>query len=340
MFTFSTILFFSGYVLQQKTVRDIQAIIRPPADPVPWSSDGQEELVPFESMNWDEMAYVQVIQHYEDACNSVILFAELARQKSLAKRILLYPPEWEREIALGRSRSRTQERSIKLLRRASARYSISMRATDVRFRNMDRESQLSPLAAISVFTEFKSVLYLQPRGFVANAIMLDRLFGLAVASSKYSVTHFVGPATGADEPLAFMMSPSPELHQKAKQDLSASMSAEQCAEALDSRPSAADAFLSSSSLRSTQVKNSYSDANPFFNFTGYVKFTDPEIIGPEFDIPRQAWLRARPAVDGPRQLWESLYEQYRGQRMGVCGLDLEPLPNDSGEEALATEGDI
>ena len=62
----------------------------------------------------------------------------------------------------------------------------------------------------------------------------------------------------------------------------------------------------------------------------YVHLSDPGIPGPEYDIPRQVYLRSRPQGAESRKVWEDLYELYRMRRMDICGLDLEPMRVDPG----------
>ena len=59
--------------------------------------------------------------------------------------------------------------------------------------------------------------------------------------------------------------------------------------------------------------------------TSYVHFSDSNILGPEYDISREVFLRSSPLEAEPRKAWEDLYELYRTRRMDVCGLDLEPI---------------
>ncbi len=68
------------------------------------------------------------------------------------------------------------------------------------------------------------------------------------------------------------------------------------------------------------------NATQFFEAASYVQLTDPTLPGPEFDLPRELLLRARPKQLQRRKAWETIYEIFRQQRMNICGLDLEPYP--------------
>ena len=321
VFTFSTILFLSGYVLQQKTVRDIKAILHPPLSLEQASLAELENALPIKNIEWDEVAHVQVLQRHEEACDAITVFAELARQQSPAKRIMIYPQEWEQETELKKEDVQLRKRSMSVLRGASAAYSVLLHAANAEHTAASRNSRPHPLATISCLQGYNALSYVLPKGVVGNASTLDRVFGL---SGRYPLTHLVGPTAGADDPLAFMISPSTKLCHQAKKDLFLSMTSKQVANALGSEPSTTGAFLATSSLKSFDMRSDDPRSKRFFNLAGYIKFTDSGIPRPEFDVPRQAWIRARPAMDGPREKWEGTYERYRKLRAGVCKAAIEP----------------
>lgn len=71
--------------------------------------------------------------------------------------------------------------------------------------------------------------------------------------------------------------------------------------------------------------NKFTAAN-FFKSISYVHLTDPDIPGPEFDIPSKTFVRVSPKLQQNRAIWERVYEIFRERRMSICGLDLEPFP--------------
>jgi len=143
---FTLILFLSGYVLQQKTVHSLQAAIKPrlpkplpvpkpiaaPSLNVKWArpvggragSDAEfQEYINQQTIDWSKLGYVQVVKEHVELCSAMMVFADLHRLKSPAKRILLFPRIWlqdkEGELAdpsLGTSR--------RLLRAAARRYGV------------------------------------------------------------------------------------------------------------------------------------------------------------------------------------------------------------------------
>ncbi|KAL8691766.1 MAG: hypothetical protein Q9218_003093, partial [Villophora microphyllina] len=83
------------------------------------------------------------------------------------------------------------------------------------------------------------------------------------------------------------------------------------------------------------------DAEDFMDSTSYVQISDADMLGPEFDAPREIIASARPRKSEPSKAWQDVYEKYRQRRMDVCGLDLEPapkaiknLPTTGGQQAL------
>lgn len=157
VFIFTTLLFLSGYVLQQQTVRNLQAALKPPPPPpshtlslsasasasavarVFGDPPGSPGRVAYEEYltearpqgGWMKVAYVQVVTEHLHVCSMVMLFAELARQKSKAERMLLYPKVWNRRESRDQeSLNPYIETTRRLLKLASDRYGVVLRAVE------------------------------------------------------------------------------------------------------------------------------------------------------------------------------------------------------------------
>ena len=65
------------------------------------------------------------------------------------------------------------------------------------------------------------------------------------------------------------------------------------------------------------------NATAFEQSTTFVRLSDPEMPGPEYDIPYSTRVKLRPQNAQAQEAWSKLYEGFRQQRMEVCGLDLE-----------------
>jgi hypothetical protein len=81
------------------------------------------------------------------------------------------------------------------------------------------------------------------------------------------------------------------------------------------------------------------NATIFEKMTTYVRLSDPELPGPEYDVPYYERVALRPSNEEARGAWERLYEKFRQRRMEVCGLDLETWtkPELLGESDAANE---
>lgn len=142
VFIFTSLLFLSGYVLQQQTVRNLQAAIKP-LHPHPTSTLDQNLLVSkrYGSLQghstddkllksnkprggWGKAAYVQILRDRTQACTAVMLFAELERQESMAQRIIIYPEEWHLERGKRVDSSSPVKTSLRLLENAASRYKV------------------------------------------------------------------------------------------------------------------------------------------------------------------------------------------------------------------------
>jgi hypothetical protein len=81
----------------------------------------------------------------------------------------------------------------------------------------------------------------------------------------------------------------------------------------------------------------------FEGATTYVRLSDPELPGPEYDVPYSDRVHLRPKDEQAREAWEKLYERFRQRRMEVCGLDLEyweKVADAKEADAAASEKDV
>jgi hypothetical protein len=82
-----------------------------------------QEYINQQTINWNKLGYVQVVKEHVELCSALMIFADLNRLKSPAKRILLFPSTWLHDEegeqvypAVGTSR--------RLLRAAARRYGV------------------------------------------------------------------------------------------------------------------------------------------------------------------------------------------------------------------------
>lgn len=129
-------------MLQQQTVRNLQAAIRPlHLPPIPTldknqlvskrngslqghSTYGKSRTSNIPKGGWTKAAYVQILRDRTQLCTAVMLFAELERQESMAQRIIIYPEEWHLERGNRGGFSSPIKTSLRLLENAVSRYKV------------------------------------------------------------------------------------------------------------------------------------------------------------------------------------------------------------------------
>ncbi|MCJ1394353.1 hypothetical protein MMC18_007231 [Xylographa bjoerkii] len=345
IFIFTSLLFLSGYVLQQQTVRSLQAAIHPPLPPAPTAAPSATTLArPFghppgsngyasyqkilgglaPDIDWKRAAYVQLVTGHMTVCNAVMVFAELAAQKSRAQRILLYPKMWDRDLEQDGLNTLELERSTRLIRVAAVRYGVVLapieRMLDV---GEDNTSAAFPMSGLLSLTRFDHLLYLQSSGLIIDSSILDTLFSMP---TNASFTSFSDPST--ELPALTLITPSKAAFQTAMTFLHSDPLSEPSYLRNNThfltQPSMPAPLVSRTS--SLHIASEDFDSGTFLSQAGYVQLLDGDIKGPEYNIPRDVFLQSRPEPGEARTTWEELYEIYRMRRMDVCGLDLEPMP--------------
>ena len=153
---FTSLLFLSGYVLQQQSVRSIQAAIRPQVQaPAVTQSPvlakhfgtppGHSFYDKFLASNqpkggWAKVGYVQIIRYHVEVCNAVMQFAELERQESMAQRIIFYPKKWDQQRSAQEKPDPILWTSIRLLRAAASRYKVMIQPIEPAANAVEGES--------------------------------------------------------------------------------------------------------------------------------------------------------------------------------------------------------
>ena len=301
------------------------------------------------------MAYVQLVREHLHVCSAVMLFAELARQKSKAERVLLYPKVWDRVGDRSQEpMDRYGETSRRLLNMAADRYGVVLRPREptpdeangmlsgfravITFLTMCytvRSSSTHSLAELLALTDYKRILHLQPSGLLLNSTELDRLLASSSKNlSRADPSTMTSKSNTSKQPL--LITPSREAFDRAREDITAKPIPD--TELLPHLIQEQDRILPSSTIHRSDnlVFESSSfhtqppsfDAESFLTSTSYVHFSDPDLPGPEYYIPHDLFLRRPPGDSEARMVWQSMYERFRDLRMSVCGLDLEPMPRE------------
>lgn len=258
-------------------------------------------------------------------CNAIMHFAVLEDQESMAQRMILYPKEWDTHATGQKTLNPRVETSKRLLREATKRYKVMLQPVDPLLKIREGESTF-PLAGLLSLSAYNRIIYLPPSGLVLDTSGLDHLFTLPMESNILGIS--AGPEDGIISPSIILLSPSKESFQASLSSIDPEKYDEDAA--MGKIPLVADlpedqvhVVAKTSGLR---LEDDAFKATAFMDNTSYVHISDPDILGPEYDTPRQVIASAIPKAPEPKKAWQQVYETYRERRMDVCGLDLEPSP--------------
>jgi hypothetical protein len=350
MFTFA--LFLSGYVLQQRYVHNLQAaikprlpkplvqhVIEPPKLDVKWArpmggrpevDETFDQYLAGQTMDWSRLGYVQVVRERVELCSAVMLLSDLHRMKSPARRILMFPRLWLAEAEETKKDPQTAT-TWRLLRTAARRYGVTLIPMEPIVEGADVNAPSSySLASIYSLVEFERIIYLQGPGTLLDASALDSLLAF---SKSQAMAAFPATPERRELSTSLLVHPSKETFQqlksqrasKAMSDVELFQSAFPAPESLIAEWSLAmgNVYYESQNLREPVDEF---NATAFEESTTYVRLSDPELPGPEYDVPYSDRVRLRPKNRDAEEVWSRLYEDFRQERMDVCGLDLEYMP--------------
>ncbi|KAF2714618.1 glycosyltransferase family 8 protein [Pleomassaria siparia CBS 279.74] len=350
VFLFTFALFLSGYVLQQRTVRSMQAMIKPRLPkplPVPnpiqpptldakWArpmggrpevDDSIQQFIVGQTLDWSRLGYVQMAKDHGELCSAVMLLADLHKLKSPAKRLLLFPRSWLRKIENGEGDAEMTT-TRRLLRTAARRYGVSLIPIEPIVDGDDSLPSSYSLASLYSLTDYERILYLQGPGMLLDASALDSL--LAFSKSEPMAAY---PATAERESLStalLLVHPTQESFGQLRKlrashpmtDLELFRKSFTAPESLISQWSLSMGNVVYESRKLRDAIDGF-NATVFEGATTYVRLSEPELPGPEYDVPYYDRVALRPSNEEARGAWEGLYEKFRQRRMEVCGLDLE-----------------
>ncbi|KAF2803630.1 uncharacterized protein BDZ99DRAFT_576105 [Mytilinidion resinicola] len=348
---FTLILFLSGYVLQQRTVHSLQAAIKPrlpkplpapkpiaaPSLNVKWArpigqrvgSDADfHEYIGQQTIDWSRLGYVQVVKEHVELCSAMMVFADLNRLRSPAKRILLFPRAWLQEKE-GEAPSSSLTTSRRLLRAVARRYGVVLMPMQTIVEEADDSLPSSySLASIYSLVEYERVIHLAAPGVILDAGPLDSLLAF---SKSQPLAAF--PATSERNDIStslFLVHPTVSDYRKLRElratepmsDLNLFRKSFSAPESLLSTWSLSLGNLVYESGTLRDAIDGF-NATVFIEATAYVRLSDPELPGPEYDVPYYDRVRLRPQNEEAGAVWAKLYETFRERRMEICGLDLE-----------------
>ncbi|KAJ5104555.1 hypothetical protein NUU61_001902 [Penicillium alfredii] len=195
---FTLLLFLSGYVLQQQSVKNIQYALRPP-DQRPGAGGGStfqrpgrkrgpsdsdlglaadpgiaQEDEDRHSGHEGNYAYLQLLSDPDPSniCSAILFFKQLAASETVVQdRLFMYPEEWDRmpSSKLGK----TTSTALSILRTASIKYGIWLLPIDMSGTGRTpTDSRLLRQGQVQ-FMQYDSVLYVQTPGLLLDPTKLD-----------------------------------------------------------------------------------------------------------------------------------------------------------------------
>ncbi|KZM21276.1 transferase [Ascochyta rabiei] len=351
VFAFTFALFLSGYVLQQRYVHNLQAAIKPrlpkplpvprameaprldekwarPLDVRPEAEDTMAQYMGGQELDWSRLGYVQVVREHVELCSAVMLLSDLHRMKSPARRVLLFPKLWLHE-ADADGYSAEMSTSRRLLGTAARRYGVTLIPMEPMLDGADSALPSSySLASLYSLVEYERLLYLQGPGVLLDASSLDSL--LAFSRSEPMAAY---PATSERKDMSMsllMIHPTQASFQQLKalrtskpaSDLELFRETFAVPGSLMSEWSLSMGHVVYESQKLRAAGDGF-NATAFEQSTTFVRLWDPEMPGPEYDVPYSTRAKLRPQNEQAQEAWSKLYEGFRQRRMEVCGLDLE-----------------
>lgn len=184
------------------------------------------------------------------------------------------------------------------------------------------------LASLYSLVDYERILYLQGPGLLLDASALDSL--LAFSKSEPMAAF---PATAERRDLStslLMVHPSQQSfaqlkamrQSKPSSDLHLFRAVFSAPESLMSEWSLSMGNVVYESQALRKAGDGF-NATTFEQATTFVRLSDPELPGPEYDVPFAERAKVRPQNEQAQEAWSKLYERFRQRRMEVCGLDLE-----------------
>jgi hypothetical protein len=328
-------LFLAGYTIQQRSIADLQAQLKPRFPIAPLSITAQQPLSgpqhpsrlfkPEENavisehttaqkqiqVDWQKLAHVQIVTTHHDVCSTIMFFGDLARLKSPARRILLFPQAWamEKQAAKHDLIDPYMDITRRLLRRAARRYNVELRPISA---SAGREE--AAMVSLWALTDLDRVMMLQTPGLIQDAKALDAVLAYTISAPMTLLQQPDSSITSEDLILA---TPAKETHRVLNTNTFQNLSS--ISSALH------PAYLSSPNIIASigALHNASHPNKTAFLETPYIRFNDPKLPGPEWEVDYARVVQARPKDKDADWLWTKMYGEFAGRRYDVCGLGLE-----------------
>ncbi|EME45129.1 glycosyltransferase family 8 protein, partial [Dothistroma septosporum NZE10] len=357
---FTLLLFLAGYSIQQREVQGLKIAIQPRIPKPPQSlttpeetsqqhfepsrlfgkEDGRIAYTDFDrdvhfgsagaNINWRRLAHVQLVRTHHDVCSAIMVLAELHRMRSPARRVLLFPKAWAEEKKAGKGAISDPylDSTRRLMKLAARRYHVDLQPIDP-VRTSGEGDTYSVASAYALTNDFDRMLTIETPGLLLDAEPLDAILGFT-ESAPFVMLHDTNTKDGVHSEDLLLLEPSKAIHA----DLTERFSRPEMSRYNDTLLAGLfnEPILLASSNEDTALIRSVGalhDAGKDFNKTAfmsdvaYVRFSDPKLPGPEYEVPWADKVAARPKNREADWAWTSLYGDFAQKRMEICGLDLE-----------------
>lgn len=182
-----------------------------------------------------------------------------------------------------------------------------------------------PLTGLMSLIAFNRLIYLRPSGIISDSGQIDLLFTLPMDTSILGIS---STSHKEDEDVSIViMQPSAKSYTELVNTISTkNYSDTYFLQGIQTMTDFAEDHVHLvATTASLRFREDVFNVDEYLENTAYIQLSDPELPGPEYDIPQKIFRSAKPSTVGPGVAWEKSYEIFRERRMDVCGLDLEPL---------------
>jgi hypothetical protein len=261
-----------------------------------------------------------------------MFLADLHRKRSPARRVLLFPKAWitqAKKPGRGDVEDPYLDSTKRLMRLAVRRYKVDLHPVDP-IRSSEKEGDVYSLAsAYALYGSFDRILSLETPGLLQAAEPLDAVLAFT-EPAPFVMLHDTIKNDNIHPQDLFLLQPSKRLHDGLV-ELLATPEFSTFNDTYLATLFADPVLLASSTEDSALIRSvgTLHDAGSSFNQTAYledvayVRFSDPKLPGPEYDVPWAQKVAARPKNKDADWVWTKLYGEFAEKRMDTCGLDLE-----------------
>lgn len=290
---------------------------------------------PSEQADWTKLAHVQLVKDHHSVCNSIMLFGELHRLRSPARRVLLFPSAWAAELApeKGGNYDPYMVSTRRLLKLAARRYRVELHPIAPLLEDSDAEKPDSySLASVFALADLERAMVLETPGLLFETEVLDQV--LAYSPISPLATFLANGSSGVQGGEVLLLTPGKDAFAALRASEAAKTSTD-----LDLLTHVLPAPLTLDPETSSEphmhliksigaLHNIETDAvfnnTDFLATSAYIRFSDPKLPkGPEYDVPWAEKRDARPTNKEADWMWTKLYGLFAQKRMEICGLDLD-----------------